>query len=202
MNIIIIGLGSVSRSIADILTTEFNYNIKGYIGTDEEGGHNTGKIIYKNIPFLGTRKILNQIKKIDVNGFIVAIGDRYIREEVFNEAKNSGLVPINAISKNAIVEGNVSIGMGVVIGSGSIIQNGVQIGDNTHIGSGVILDFSCILGSNCNIKSGALIGRRANILKNCQVGYRCCVSSDVQIGKNQSIQNYQKIDKNLQNLLR
>lgn len=202
MNIIIIGLGSVARNIVDILKLETNYNILGFVGTDDENKIYSEKKVYKNYPFLGTKDIFNDIKKIDVNGYVVAIGDRNTRENIFNEAKNLGITPINAISKNAIVEGNISLGQGVIIGSGSIIQNGSKILNNTHIGSGVIVDIDCDISSNCNIRSGSFIGRRSVLKKNCDIGYRSSISPGIKIGKNQLVDNYKIIDKDLPDLIR
>lgn len=202
MNIIIIGIGSVARNVTDILNSEFNYQIKGFLGSELEATKFANMKIYQGIPFLGSRKILRDINQHDINGFIVATGDRYLREEIYNEAKASGLIPINAISKNAIFEGKNILGSGIIIGSGSIIQNGVTIDDNVRIGSSVILDYECRIESNCNIDTGSYVGRRVVIKKNCHLGIKTSINENIEIGKNHSILNYTNIEKDLTDLPR
>ena len=202
MNIIIIGIGSVARNVTDILNSEFNYQIKGFLGSELEATKYANTIIYQGIPFLGGRKILRDIKQHDIDGFIVATGDRYLREEIYNEAKASGLIPINSISKNTIFDGKNTLGSGIIIGSGSIIQNGVTIGDNVRIGSSVILDYECRIESNCNIGTGSYVGRRTVIKKNCHLGIKTSINENIEIGKNHSILDYTNIEKNLTDLPR
>lgn len=202
MKIIIIGIGSTAISIADIITREHNYEIEGFIGTEEENKKFYGKKIYHNIPFLGTRNILKEFRKYGVSGFVVGIADNYLRELSFYECVNEGLIPINAISGNAIVENEVKLKKGIVISSGSIIQHGVEISDNTIISSGSIIDFKSKIHENCFISPGCIIGSNSEIKKNVLLGPRVIVGSDISVGKNQKIESNSIVKENLKDLPR
>ena len=76
MNIVVIGMGSAAVNIAEIISNEHNYKVVGFIGTDEEN-KNLMEKKYRNAPLLGTRKILKDLRRQNVGGFIAAIGDNY-----------------------------------------------------------------------------------------------------------------------------
>lgn len=202
MKIVILGMGSAAISIANIISNEYNYEVVGFVGTDEENKKYNGKKIYRNIPLIGTRKILKDLRKQKIGGFIAAIGDNYIREKVFYEASNEGLIPINAISRNAFIENDAIIKSGIVIGSGSVIQHGVEIGDNTFISSGCILNFKSKISENCFISPGCVMGSKTVIEKNVLIGSRSVINSKIKVGKNQIIESNQVINSNLKNLPR
>ena len=202
MKIIILGMGSAALSIADILTNEYNYEIAGFVGTKEEDIKFHGKEIYRDFRFLGDRSIMKNLINQKVGGFIVAIGDRYVREEAYYQACSEGLVPINAISKNAFLENNIKIGSGVVISSGCIIQHGVTIGDNCFLASGSIFDFKSSIAENCNISAGCIIGSNTKIEKNVLIGARAIITPKILIGKNQNVESNILVNKNLPGLLR
>lgn len=202
MNIVIIGIGSVAMGISSIVNSESNYKITGYIGTPEEDKKFRGKKIFKDYTFLGTREILRNLKKQKVEGFIVAIGDAYIREEAFHQCINDGLSPVNAISKNAFIDESADIGSGVVIMNGSIIQHGVSIGNNCYLGSGSIFEFKSKVNDNCNIGSGCIISSNVEIQKNVFMGAGTVINKKIKIGKNQKIDSNQVVKKNLRGLTR
>ena len=202
MKIVILGMGSTALSIVDILLREHDYTISGFIGTQEEDKKFSGKKIYRDIPFLGDRSILKDLKKQDVHGFVAAMGDRYIREEAFFEASSFELRAINAISKNSFIENNVKIGNGVIISSGCVVQHGVQIGNNCIIESGAIIDYEAKINENCNIDAGCLIGSQTIIEKNSSVGARSIILKNIQIGKHQSIEVNAMVKSNLKGLTR
>lgn len=202
MKIVILGIGSAALSITNIISSEYNYEVVGYIGTEEEEKKFSGKNIYRNIPFLGTKKILKHLRQNKITGFIAAIGDNYIREEAFYQASNEGLIPVNAISRNAFIENDVIIKSGVVIGSGSIIQYGVEIGENVYISSGCILNFNSQIKENCFISPGCVLGSKSILEKNVFLGANTIVEPKIIVGKNQTINGNKSLSKNLDNLPR
>ena len=156
MKVIIIGTGTAAITTADILVQDRNFRIEGFVGTEEEEVEFTGKKLYDNIPFLGSRSILGKLKEDGVVGFITAIGDNYIREKRYYEASFLGLTPINAISRHAIIDPSVRIAKGIIINAGCILSHGVSIGNNTYLGSGVIVEINAEIGENSYLYSVAL----------------------------------------------
>ena len=195
-------MGSAAISIAEILSNQYNYSVIGFIGTEQESKKYKSKLIYKNLPLLGSRKLLRDLKNKGVGGFNVAIGDNYLRETAFYEATNQGLLPINAISKNSFIENNVTIKSGVSIASGAIIQHGALISNNTSIGTGCIVDFDAEIMENCYLGPGSVIGTNASIGRNTRINSRAVIEQNIKVGKNQVIKSHQVINKNLKNLTR
>ena len=77
MKIVILGMGSAAISIA-IISNEYNYEVVGFIGTEEEN-RKFNKKIYK-ISLIVTRKILKDLRKQKVGGYCCN-WDNYIRKK-------------------------------------------------------------------------------------------------------------------------
>ena len=204
MKVVIIGAGSTSEVVSEIILNNRDYTLVGIIGSNEEAEEfkNSSNKKVNSIPFLGGRTMLKELPSLGINSFIVAIGDNYIREKIYYESLSSGLKPINAISRNTIIDKDVSIGSGSIIKSGTIISKNSFIGDNCLIDNGVIIETNCNVLNNCNIHSGAVIGSNSQISKNAEIGIRSVISKEIHIGKNQKIKPNEVVDKNLPDLFR
>jgi len=202
MKIVIIGAGTSAINTADIIIHDRNFKLVGFVGTEEDEKKYNNINVYNNLPFLGSFNILKELVDDGVVGFIAAIGKRYIREKRFYEASMSGLTPINAISRSAVIEPSAIIGKGVTIGSGCIISHGVSIGDNTCLDSGVIVEIKTEIGENCNLSSGVIIGGLCNIGRNVSIGSRSTISHHAIVGKNNYILAGQVIEKGLADKIR
>ena len=202
MKIVIIGAGTSAISTADILIHDRNFKLVGFVGTEDDEKNYQNINVYNNLPFLGTTKILNDLVKDGVVGFIAAIGKTYIREKRFYEASIAGLTPINAISKSAVIEPSAIIGKGITIGSGCIVSHGVSIGNNTSIDSGVIIEIKAKIGENCSLSSGAIVGGLCSIGRNVSLGARSTIIHKINIGKNNIIKSGNVIEKNISGIIR
>lgn len=185
MKVVIIGAGSVAHIVADILNNQHNYSLKGFVGTGEENKSFQEMDLYGMGPFLGDHSIIPHLYEEDVFGFIVAIGDNYLREKYFYECTRHNLHPINAISTDAILRRDISVGKGVIICPGALISTDVGIGNNVIVESGVICNVGSKIGDHSNIRSGTIIGGRVKIGKNVYIAPRCYIKADV--GKNNEI---------------
>ena len=190
MNIVIIGAGSTAKTVFEIIQNNRDYSVMGFIGnTAEFNNYKKEELQNKlNYQILGDRSSLTEISSLGINSFIVAIGNKHIREKFYYEAINLGLKSITAISKEAFIDKSAQIGSGTIVKPGSIISNDVRIGENCIIDSGVIIENGTNILNNCNIKSGAVLCSNSKISKNVEVGTRAVVTNDVHVGKNQHIE--------------
>jgi len=200
MKVVIIGAGSVANIAADIINSQHNYSLKGFIGTAEEDKAFHEKELYGMGAFLGDHSIIPHLYEDEVFGFIVAIGDNYLREKYFYECMRHNLHAINAISADAILRRDISVGKGVIIFPGVIISTGVSIGNNVIIESGVICNVSAEIGDHSNIRSGTIIGGMAKIAKNVYIGPRSYIKADV--GKNNVVPFGSNVTSNLEDKYR
>ena len=185
MKVVIIGAGSVAHVVADIISNQHNYSLKGFIGTTKEEEKFREKELYGIGMFLGDHSIIPYLRNDGVFGFIVAIGDNYMREKHYYECQQNGLHPINTISSDSVVRGNAHLGRGVIICPGALICTSVKVGNNVIIGSGVICNINSEIGDHSNIRSGAIIEGMAKIGKNVYVNPRSYIMADV--GKNNEV---------------
>jgi len=202
MNIIILGAGSTAISVSEIILSSKIFNIMGFVGTEKENKEFENKIIYKNIPFLGGKKYLNNIPKKKSPGFVSAIGNRYFRELAFYEAIRSDFIPVNIISNKSSIENSSNIESGVIIFPHTYISFNVNISENTLIETNVVIESNVNIGSNCNIESSSIISGDVIIKKNVVIGKNSVIAPNVIIGKNQSIKPNSYIENNLPDLER
>ena len=74
-----------------------------------------------------------------------------------------------AVHPSAVLEADVELSPGVVVGRGARIGRGSHVGANTTIGPGVTLGRNCMIGANVNV-SFALLGDNVRILAGAVVG--------------------------------
>ncbi len=202
MKILIIGAGSTAVSISEIIYGDKIFQITGYIGITEENKSKIGKDIFRNFKYLGDKSILKLIDKENASGFVVGIGDRYLRELSYYEVLKSEKIPVEIISKDSKISDNVEIKTGSVIFPNALISHNVTIGENTFIESGVIIEPNCYIGSNCNIEAGSIISGNSVIKKNTTIGKNSVIGSNLIIGKNRIVKPNNFIDSNLEDFER
>jgi len=185
MQVVIIGAGSVAHVVADIISNQHNFSLKGFIGTPEEEEKFREKELYGMGMFLGDHSIIPHLHEDQVFGFIVAVGDNYIREKYFYECQQHNLYPVNAISSDAIIRSSARIGKGVIIFPGAMICASVTICNNVIIESGVISNVNSEIGDHSHIRSGTIIRGLVKVGKNVYIGPRSYIQADV--GKNNEV---------------
>ena len=185
MKVVIIGAGSVAYTVADIIKRDHNFILEGFVGTVEEEKKFKEKDLYGLGTFLGDHSLLPHLHNDGVFGFIVAVGDNYLREKYYYECQQYNLFPVNIVSSDVKMGLNVKLGKGVIICPGTILGSGVSIGNNVVIETGVICNVNSEIGDHSNIRSGTIISGGLNIGKNVYIGSRCSINAD--IGKNNKI---------------
>jgi len=203
MKVAIIGFGSAAMTVADIVMESHNFHLAGFVGTKEEEEENLRNLkLYRNIPFLGKHSVLPKLKEGDITGFIVAIGDNSIREKTYYEALQADLVPINAVSRNAIINPDVILGKGIVISPGVVLSHGVTIGSNVILDPSVIINVNASISDHCHLRPGTIVCGDVSVGKNVRLGAGCIIESRVKVGKNQIVSSGTVVHESLEGLFR
>ena len=177
MRTIIIGVGGQARVIIDILMFDRNIEVIGLIDKTLTKGEKVNKV-----PILGTFSEISKICKCnDVEGFIVGVGDNYIRAKYYEALKNMGLKPINAIHPSASITHNVKMGKGNVICMGSVVCTYAKIGNNCIINTGAIVEHECKVKDHAHISSGTNIAGRVTIGKGSFIGIGTTIIQNLKI---------------------
>lgn len=202
MKVVIVGAGMGGMSIAHILLEDPNFHLAGFVGTPDEYAQLQGKPLYGEARLLGDHTILKSLPKNDVMGFVVGIRDNFVREKVFYEAVGVGLLPVNAVSRNAVIEPSARLGRGVVVGPGCVLGYKVSVGDNTLIGASCVLDVRTRIGENSYLYAGCRVAGECDIGRNATLGVGAIVEPFKKVGKNQSVRAGQVVSDDLEDLAR
>lgn len=174
--ILVIGAGGHSKVVIDILQEQPEYHIVGCIDNDEN------KVI-SDVPVIGQDKDLEKFYTSGVRHAVIAIGDNYIRNKLYNKVRSIGYEMINAISKHSCVSKNAILGSGVVIMPGAIINAYTSISDNVIINTGTTIDHDCRIGTSVHIAPGCNIAGSVQIGEGTFVGLGSKVIDSIIIGE-------------------
>jgi len=176
--VVVIGCGGHAKVVIDVLLSARQYNLIGFLVPYESYKHTI--TVSKCI---GTYDGLAGCAKNGINGFIVAIGDNALRQEIYSKAIKDGLTPINAISPFSYVSKEAQIGKGNLIVHGSIINPNAVIEDNCIINTKASIDHDCYIASHSHICPGATLAGAVIVQEGVLLGTGSSVLPGIFIGK-------------------
>lgn len=202
MKIVIYGIKSSGKIIAEILKENSNYEIVGFIGNKKEKQIYKKKKIFFDIPFLGDEELIPKLILNGIDGYIVGVGDVRLKEEIYYKFEKKGLKPVSAISKFAKISSYCSIGKGSTIGNGCLISAETKIGNNTFIGTNTVVEIGANIFDHCKIGSNVFIGTEVKIGKNVNIGVSSTILNNCKIGKNNYLSPKKLVSKNIKSKIR
>jgi sugar O-acyltransferase (sialic acid O-acetyltransferase NeuD family) len=181
-NIVIIGGGNQAHYTIDIIEKENKYNIIGIIDSIHEIG--SDRFGYE---ILGRQEnIVEIIKKYQIQGGLVTIGDNWVRYIISNQILN--LVPnfefVNAIHPSVIIGNNVKLGIGITAMAGVIFNPKSIIGDFTFFATGAQIEHDCIISDFASISAGSVLGGYVKLGKFSALTLGVTVLDRLEIGEN------------------
>ena len=185
-NLIIFGTGGHAGVIVDIINSNrpLLYGIKGFVKSECNRQEIGTK--YRNYPILGT---LEDIKHLNRLEFVIAIGDNYVREKIYNEILQT--IPTAKfpaiIHPTAIVSCRAEINEGTVISAGAIINTNSQIGKFCIVNTGSIVEHDCMLDDFSNLATGVKLGGSSQIGRGSFIGIGATIIHKIIIGENNVI---------------
>ncbi|WP_242219249.1 acetyltransferase [Bacillus cereus group sp. BfR-BA-01380] len=146
MKIVMIGQGGHSKVIRDIILSNKEYEIVGYLDDRYED-----ITIVDNIYFGPISTVYEMINDFNQIKFVIAIGNNKVRKKI---AEKLGL-PDNCyatlIHKTAVISPNAKIGNGTVVMPNAVINADTQIGNHSIINTGSVVEHDNILGDFVHI---------------------------------------------------
>jgi len=196
-NIILIGGGNQAHYTIDIIEKEGKYNIIGIIDSIHE--IDSDRFSYK---ILGRQENISQlIKKYDIEGGVISIGDNWGRYHVYNQILE--LAPtfkfVNAIHPSVIIGNNVKLGIGIVAMAGCIFNPKSTIGDFTFFATGAQIEHDCQIGDFSSISAGSITGGHVKLGKFSAITLGVTVVDRLEIGENTVIGSGSLVTKSLPN---
>jgi sugar O-acyltransferase (sialic acid O-acetyltransferase NeuD family) len=178
MDIYIVGAGQHGEVVLDIVSSQNEHNVIGFLDDNVEA-HGT-KIW--GIPVLGPTDLLD-------GPFVVAIGDNQARREKSEALRKRDFEAITVVHKTAYVAPSAQIGPGSMVCAGAMICISASIGVGAIINTGVVIDHHNIIGDyvhaaprsvvagRCVIGPGTMIGAGATIIHSINVGQESVIGA-------------------------
>lgn len=173
--VIIVGAGGHGRSVAEIVLSDSTLQLVGFV---DDAAANLGRVFDK--PVLAATQELAACRA-HADAAIVAIGNNRLREELCNRALAAAFELPTIVHPRAIVAASAGIGPGCTIMAGAIVGTQATLGLAVIVNSGSVVDHHCRLedfshvGTNASMAGGAVLGRGAWMQAGSALGYNVVV---------------------------
>ncbi len=184
-NIVMVGSSGHAKVIIDTIEKEGQYNIVGLLDAFKKAGESAF-----GYEILGEEKDLPKlIKKHELKGCIIAIGDNWVRNIVKNKIRkiDASFQFINTIHPSAIVARGVTVGLGTAIMAGAVINSNSKIGDFCIINTNASLDHDSNMSDFSSIAPGVTTGGNVSIGEFTAVSLGVNIIHAIAIGKHSVI---------------
>lgn len=127
------------------------------------------------------------VRRGDIDGVIVAIGDNRSRMEVAGWLEAQGFVLQRVVHPMAVVAPSATIGAGVLIMPGAVVNAEARIGANAIINTGAVVEHDCEVGEAAHVAPGAVLCGGARVGTCAFVGAGAVVLPGVKVGTAQLV---------------
>lgn len=194
-NVVLIGGGNQAHYTIDIIEKENKYNIVGIIDSIHEVG--SDRFGY---PIIGRQENIDVlVKKYNIEGGIITIGDNWGRYYVYNQIKT--LLPdfkfFNAIHPSVIIGKDVEIGEGVVAMAGCFFNPKSKIGNFTFFATAAQIEHDCIIEDFASVSAGSVMGGYVRIRSHAAITLGVTIIDRLTIGKNSVIGSASLVTKDI-----
>lgn len=179
---VIIGAGRQGRNVLEILLSNGEAAVSGFLDDTMEPGSNV-----HGVPVLGGLRKLEDSSFVRSHSWIIAIGNIPARAALFERLKKYDAQFVNAVHPLAWVSEHATVGSGVYVaafarlysdcqvGDCAIIEGGVSVGVDTKVGRG------CLIGPGAHFLGGSSLGERSLL------GAGAVICNDIAVGAECSI---------------
>lgn len=175
--VVIVGAGPHAKVIADILTSNHQYEIVGLVDRQEKKG-------FLGIDIIGDDNCLPDLYAQGITNAFVGIGDNHIRKKLFNSLKKLGFNIVNAISVHAVISEYAVVGCGVAVMPGAVINADTVIGDGCIINTNASVDHDNRIGEFTHIAPGSALAGSIHVGAESFCGVGCRIIDGIHVGHN------------------
>ena len=183
MNVVIVGAGGHGRVVLEILRRAGTHTPIGFIDADTSRAGTQ----LDGLPILGPVNMLPKLRRQDVRGAIIAIGDNRVRATYAELVLQSSLELVNAIHPAAIVSPTVRMGVNIVIAAGSIVGTDVHLAESAIVNTGAIVDHECRIGQAVHVSPGVVLAGRVQVEEGAFIGIGARVIPCMKVGSHSTI---------------
>lgn len=178
MKIVVIGRGGHSKVISDMILSDRESDIVGYLDDkyDEVG------MIEDTYcgPISAANRMLEYFNDIK---FVIAIGDNEVRQSIVKRLNLSNEYYVTLIHKTAVISPSTKIGYGTVVMPNSVINAETKIGVQSIINTGSVIEHDNIVGDFSHVCPGATLTGTVHIGEGAYVGAGSTIIPNIKIGE-------------------
>jgi len=177
MNIVIIGNGGHSKVVKDIILSNKNFHIVGYLDDKYEDN------LIKDNVFYGPIKAYQFfIDRFDEIKFIIAIGQNQTRKQIVKKINLEKTLYLSPIHPSAIISPSARIGKGTVVMANTVINADVVIGDHVIVNTGSIIEHDSIVNDFAHISPNATLTGCIQLGEGVHIGAGATLIPNVKVG--------------------
>jgi sugar O-acyltransferase (sialic acid O-acetyltransferase NeuD family) len=178
--VFVVGAGGHGKVVIDSLLRAGDFEIAGVVDDDEQ---KIGRQVL-GVPIVGScAQISSLAAKFRVYGTALAIGDNYIREQLFRRMKAAGLAVIRVLHPSACISRFAVLGEGVVVLAGSVINAGSVLGDNVCVNTCASIDHDSHLEYSCHVFPHAALAGGVHVGEYSYIGTGAVVIPNRRVGR-------------------
>lgn len=178
MKIIIIGQGGHSKVIQDIVLSNENMKVFGFLDDKFK------TFSYENGMYIGpVKSALELVKNVEDIKFVIGIGQNRIREKIVEALALEEKHYVSLVHSTACISPRAQIGHGTVIMAHAVINADVKIGNHAIINTGAIIEHDCIVADFAHISPNATLTGTVRIGQGAHIGAGATIIPTVKIGE-------------------
>lgn len=178
MKIVVVGQGGHSKVIVDLLLSDRNHEIVGFLDDKYSEFRLIGHTYYG--PISSADKLFEHGDDVK---FIIAIGDNKIRHSIVQKLGLSHDYYITVIHKSAVISPTAKIGHGTVIMPNSVINADSQIGHHSIINTGSVIEHDSIVGNFSHVCPSATLTGTVHLGEGVYVGAGATIIPKIRVGE-------------------
>ncbi len=175
---IIIGTGGHARAVISLLKKSKDYVIEGLIEISSNVDLSE-KIL--DCPVIGGQDYLEILLRKKSNNYFLAIGDNYVRKNIYNFlVKHEANLP-NLFDPYSFVDQSVVYGHGNIFFHNSYVGPLAKLGCNNILNTGCVVEHNSSVLNHCHLAPNSVICGNSHIDDLCFIGANSTVINDLKI---------------------
>ena len=179
MKIVIVGAGGHGRVVLDVLRTNHQFEVVGFLDSNPAIHH----AMVDGIEVLGDLSLIPTFQELGIGGALIAIGDNRIRQTYADTVEKAGIGLVSAIHPRSCIADTAQIGKNVVICAGANICAHVAIEDSAILNTSCIVDHESHIGVATHICPGVRMAGHVTTEPSAFVGIGATVIQNVTLGE-------------------
>lgn len=177
MKIVVIGRGGHSKVISDMILSEQDNEIVGFLDDKYEDVRLIENIYYG--PISSVNRLIDYFDDIK---FVIAIGDNKIRQSIVQRLNLSEESYVTLIHKSAVISPSAKIDYGTVVMPNAVINADTKIGIHSIINTGSIIEHDSIVDDYSHVCPGVTLTGTVQMGEGVYVGAGTTVIPNINIG--------------------